>query len=265
MNQIRVLVSYSHDSPGHAARVRQIADSLKHYGLDVRLDQYLPQDPLVGWPLWMEKEIAEAEKVLMVCTETYLRRVKKEEVRGVGRGVCWEANLIYAELYESQTKSNKFIPIILEADDRESIPRPLGTNTFFLIRDGVGFEELLRYLLGRKSAAPPASGAGPRSQTARTASPFRAASRERGRARRRRPLGPVQHHRRSQTEFSSPTDRRPVRLSCESWIGTTNRMPIFFTAERMTCGRFAICCWISRSFVCLARVGLESRACCARV
>ncbi|MBI1313317.1 TIR domain-containing protein [bacterium] len=101
MSGIRILVSYSHDSPEHKARVRQIGDSLRRYGLDVRLDQYLNQDPLEGWPLWMEKEIELAQKVLLVCTETYLRRVRKEEVEGVGRGVCWEANLIYAELYES--------------------------------------------------------------------------------------------------------------------------------------------------------------------
>ena len=47
----RVFISYSHDSVDHRARVRQLGDSLKVQGLDVRLDTYEPEDPPEGWPL----------------------------------------------------------------------------------------------------------------------------------------------------------------------------------------------------------------------
>ena len=146
----RIFISYSHDSAEHRARVLQLANSLRQYGLvDVRLDQYNVDDPPEGWPLWMETELDCAQKVLLVCTETYQRRVKKQEDPGVGRGVCWEANLIYAELYLSQTKGNKFIPVIFRHEDREFIPRPLGAANSYLVDDAQGFERLYRHLTGQ--------------------------------------------------------------------------------------------------------------------
>ncbi len=157
----RILVSYSHDSDEHRRLVRQLADSLKENGFDVSFDQYLPEDPPEGWPLWMEKEIRYAHKVLMVCTESYLRRVQKEEVPGKGRGVCWEANLIYAELYLSQTKSNKFIPVILREEDRQFVPMPLGASSVFRIEDGADFEKLFRSLSGQANHAAPPTGSIP--------------------------------------------------------------------------------------------------------
>ena len=45
--------------------------------------------------MWMDREIQKADFVAMVCTETYLRRVEGRELPGKGRGVLWEAKLIY--------------------------------------------------------------------------------------------------------------------------------------------------------------------------
>lgn len=155
----RILISYSHDSPEHRAKVLQLADSLRHFGLaNVHLDQYQQGDPPEGWPLWMETQIESAETVLLICTETYFRRVRKQEEPGIGRGVCWEANLIYAELYESQTKSNKFIPVILRNEDRPFVPKPLGANSVFLVDDNAGFERLYRHLTGQSHRQQPRSG-----------------------------------------------------------------------------------------------------------
>jgi hypothetical protein len=44
-------------------------------------------------------EIQKADFVLLVCTETYRRRVERREQPGKGRGVLWEAKLIYNLLY----------------------------------------------------------------------------------------------------------------------------------------------------------------------
>jgi hypothetical protein len=77
-----VFISYSHDSAQHADRVLALSDRLVQDGIDVVLDQY-ESSPPEGWPLWMDKHIRSADFVLMVCTETYFRRV-----RGVGRTPC---------------------------------------------------------------------------------------------------------------------------------------------------------------------------------
>lgn|GEM_PF-7064147 len=152
----RVFISYSHDSEQHRRRVRQLADSLRICGVDARIDQYESTDPLEGWPIWMEKQIEEAENVLLICTETYLSRVRKNTTPDTGRGVCWEANLIYAELYAAHTCSNKFTPVILDSRDRSFIPKPLGTSSCFLVTDATNFEYLVRRLIGKSnSSAPP--------------------------------------------------------------------------------------------------------------
>src|SRR4051812_28816970 len=79
----RVFISYSHDSPAHRDKVLAFADRLRADGIDASLDQYVPF-PEEGWPAWCEARIREANFVLMVCTETYLRRVERNEAPGVG-------------------------------------------------------------------------------------------------------------------------------------------------------------------------------------
>ena len=70
----RVFISYSHDSPEHQDRVLALADRLRVEGVNASIDQYV-QSPPEGWADWCEMEIRKSDFVLMVCTETYLRRV----------------------------------------------------------------------------------------------------------------------------------------------------------------------------------------------
>jgi hypothetical protein len=105
----RVFISYSHDSETHADQVLALAERLLAEGVDASIDQYI-QSPPEGWPAWCEAEIRKADFVLMVCTETYLRRVNREEEAGKGHGALWEARLIRQYLYDSGSVSSKFVP-----------------------------------------------------------------------------------------------------------------------------------------------------------
>ena len=50
----KVFISYSHDSPEHAQRVLDLADALRHGGLEVILDQYvLPLPTRAGRSGWI--------------------------------------------------------------------------------------------------------------------------------------------------------------------------------------------------------------------
>ena len=69
--------------------------------------------PPEGWQLWTEKRIRDAKFVLLVCTETYLRRVMKEDA-GKGLGVMWESSTIYSHLYSAGVVNTKSIPIVLD-------------------------------------------------------------------------------------------------------------------------------------------------------
>ena|SRR5215213_26334 len=87
----KVFLSYSQKSPEHSARVRSLADRLRADGVDAMIDQYDPH-PKEPWPRWMDRQIEDADFVLVVCTETYLRRAEGREERG--RGLALATRLV---------------------------------------------------------------------------------------------------------------------------------------------------------------------------
>src|SRR5271157_6606808 len=120
----RVFISYSLDSDDHAGRVLELADALRGRGINVILDQYVHPAPEEGWPRWMDRNLDEAQFVLMVCTETYRRRVMGREEPGKGLGVRWEGSLIYNRIYNDKPSGSRFIPILLlPGSEPAHIPR----------------------------------------------------------------------------------------------------------------------------------------------
>src|SRR6266566_319055 len=141
----KVFISYSHDSPAHIARVLEFSDRLRADGIDSMLDQYEVAPP-EGFPLWMERQIEEADFVLLICTPTYYLRVMRKEREGIGRGVAWEGNLIYQYIYEAATMNNKFIPILLEGAREADIPTPCRGLAYYRPSTNAGHEALYRRL-----------------------------------------------------------------------------------------------------------------------
>jgi hypothetical protein len=76
----RVFISYSHDSEENAARVLRLANDLRSDGIEAIIDQYITS-PSEGWPRWMDTHVRDDDFVVMVCTETYCRRVVIGSVR----------------------------------------------------------------------------------------------------------------------------------------------------------------------------------------
>jgi tetratricopeptide (TPR) repeat protein len=136
-----VFISYSHDSVEHGDRVLAVANRLVGDGIDVILDQY-ESSPPEGWPRWMDKHIRGASFVLMVCTETYFRRVMGQEKQGTGLGVKWEGNLIYQHIYNADTTNTRFIPVLFDYCKAEHIPTPVQGATYYRIDTPDGYEDL---------------------------------------------------------------------------------------------------------------------------
>ena len=153
----KVFISYSHDSPEHAARVLELSDRLRAEGIDAILDQY-ESSPPEGWPRWMDRNIRDADFVLMVCTETYYRRVMGEEEPGTGRGVRWEGKLIYQHIYGADTANHRFIPVVFEPADQQHIPVPLADATHYRLDTADGYEALYRRLTDQPAVERPALG-----------------------------------------------------------------------------------------------------------
>lgn len=115
-------VSYSHDSTEHKQWVLTLATRLRAAGVDAILDlwELQPGDDL---PAFMERNLASANRVLMICTEKYVQKANA----GTG-GVGYEKMIVTADLARN-IDSNKVIPVIRQAGTRQ-VPTFLGTKLF---------------------------------------------------------------------------------------------------------------------------------------
>lgn len=156
-NSEEVFISYSQDSVDHIQQVLQLSNRLRSEGVDCVLDQY-EKSPEEGWPRWMDKKIRDSKYVLMICTKSYYKRVMGEEEEGVGRGVRWEGNLIYQHFYNAGTLNNKFIPVVFDHKQRQTIPTPLQGATYYCPSSDEGFDELYAHLTDQDTVERPELG-----------------------------------------------------------------------------------------------------------
>lgn len=147
----KVFISYSHDSKEHQNRVLNFSNKLRDQGIDSALDQY-EDSPPEGWPKWMDRNIDNSDFILIVCTETYYKRVKGDDSEG--KGIKWESTLIYQQLYNAGANNTRFIPVIFSDGKFEHIPEPMQGATFYNVDDTDAYEKLYWRLRGEKAAKP---------------------------------------------------------------------------------------------------------------
>lgn len=124
---IKVFISYAWESPSFRIEIKKLADWLNSEGggrIKVITDHdHKVKPPKLGWPVWMENSIEEADIVLVVCTSKYIQRFrKKEKKKGAGKGVTWEGAIITSHLYNLRGENEKFYPIIPDGGKIKDIP-----------------------------------------------------------------------------------------------------------------------------------------------
>lgn len=149
----RVLISYSHDSDAHAKRVLELSNRLRGDGADCRIDQYVT-NPSEGWPLWMDKQVEEADFVLVLFTERYTTRSREPRKSGVR----FESVLILQDLYEAGMINDKFIPVLFDTADSKHIVKWLKPFNHYTIDGDAGYEALRRRLLNDPAVVMPPLG-----------------------------------------------------------------------------------------------------------
>ena len=154
----KVLISYSHDSAAHREYVLSLSERLRDDGIETVLDQYENGTPEQGWPRWMLDQLDVAQKVLVICTETYYRRFRGHEEPGKGEGVNWEGALITQALYDARSASNKFIPVLFDSGDERYIPEPLRSQTCYTVIIEDSYQSLYDALLNQSGVEPGAIG-----------------------------------------------------------------------------------------------------------
>ena len=153
----KVFISYSHDSDTHREWVLDLSNRLREGGIDCEIDQYDPA-PDQGWPVWMLRKMQDANYVLLVCTETYRKRFEQREEVGKGLGVTWEGMLVQNQLYRNASRSQKFIPIILQSTDVAYVPDAAYQYSHYDFSKPRTFEMLYKHLRGELGADKPPLG-----------------------------------------------------------------------------------------------------------
>jgi hypothetical protein len=142
-----VFISYSHDSDEHKKWVRYFATALRDIGIDVILDQWEigPGDDV---PKFMEQSVRRALRVIMVCTEQYVR--KADDGKG---GAGYEAMVVTGELVQD-LGTRKFIPIVRQTGEKAILPVCVSTRYFVDFSNDGTFAEKLEELARNIQEAP---------------------------------------------------------------------------------------------------------------
>lgn len=140
MEPPKVFASYSHDSDEHKEWVLGLSCKLRENGVDVILDQW---DLGAGddMTLFMENGVRDSARVLVICTDTYVRKANA----GKG-GVGYERLIVTAQLAQD-LGTQKFIPIIRQSSTNEKTPTFLATRLYVDFTGDSKFDESFKKLL----------------------------------------------------------------------------------------------------------------------
>jgi hypothetical protein len=153
----KVFISYSHDSEEQMDQVLLLANRLRKEGIDCNIDQY-EQSPAKGWHRWMMDEIEGADFVLMIFTTQYTRHFWSTEEDPMAMGVAWQGAIITQDLYAQQGRNSKYIPILFDSEDTDTIPKILRNTSRYNLRNSNEYEKLYRFLTNQPKNIKPELG-----------------------------------------------------------------------------------------------------------
>jgi hypothetical protein len=135
-----VFLSYSHDSREHKQWVAKLATALRNKHVEVIFDQW-DLEPGDDVPKFMERAVKNADRVLMVCSEPYVRKAND----GKG-GVGYEAMIVTGELVRD-LGTRKFVPVIRQQGGEVAVPDCVSTRLYVDFSDEAEFESVLDALV----------------------------------------------------------------------------------------------------------------------
>jgi SEFIR domain len=126
--QLRVFISHTSGTEEAVEWVKQLALFLIDQGVQARLDRFHLRRGM-DLPQWMCNELSLADKVIIVCDETY-----KQKADGRLGGVGWETMVIQGDVANLPPDSTKYQVIVRAEDLSKGLPIYLKTKYAFHAR-----------------------------------------------------------------------------------------------------------------------------------
>lgn len=148
VENLKVFISYSHDSPEHKQWVSELAAKLRRNSVEAILDQWyldLNQD----LTQFMESSIRAADRVLVICTDSYVSKGNDGE-----DSIGYEPMIVTQKLVED-LGTNKFIPIIRQTEWEDKTPKFLKERIYIDFTDDNQFDAKFDELLHERLLLPP--------------------------------------------------------------------------------------------------------------
>ena len=144
----KVFISYSHDSPEHKQWVSELAVKLRRDGVNAILDQWNlgPDNDVTQF---MEHGIKNSDRVLVICTDSYVRKANTGEV-----GIADDESMIVTRRIVEDLGTNRFIPIIRQTLWEDKTPTFLKERVYVDFTDDNQFEEKFEELLHERLQVP---------------------------------------------------------------------------------------------------------------
>ena len=145
---LKVFISYSHDSPEHMQWIIDLDADLLRNGVNTIFDhKELIQDQEITQS--MGADVRDADRVLVICTDSYVRKANDGE-----GGVGYEPMIVTRKLVED-IGTNKFIPIIRQTLWEDKTPTFLKERVYIDFTDDDQFDEKFDELLHQRLLVPP--------------------------------------------------------------------------------------------------------------
>jgi len=125
---VRVFISHTSSTEEDAEWVKELALFLIDNGIQARLDRFHLRRGM-DLPQWMCNELALAQKVIVVCDETY-----KQKADGRLGGVGWETMIIQGDVANLPPDSTKYQVVVRAEDISQGLPMYLRTKFAFHAR-----------------------------------------------------------------------------------------------------------------------------------
>jgi hypothetical protein len=122
---IRVFISHTSSTDEGVEWVKDLALYLIDNGIQARLDRFHLRRGM-DLPQWMCNELAMAQKVIIVCDETY-----KQKADGRLGGVGWETMIIQGDVANLPPDSTKYQVVVRSEDINQGLPMYLKTKYAF--------------------------------------------------------------------------------------------------------------------------------------